>query len=111
MVTDGPARPSTRRYNAKFRTDIRAMPWVTTVFLVAERRACEACRLASAHYATAVLPPTPVPGCTRPGGCGCWFAAVAGEPRRPRASSRPPRATAAPRPATSTGRRTNDIQR
>jgi hypothetical protein len=76
MMTEVPARPSTRRYNAQFRHDIRDMPWVTTAFLVAEQRACDPCRLASDHYHTAALPPTPVLGCTRPGGCGCWFAAV-----------------------------------
>lgn len=102
MVTEGTARPSTRRYNAKFRQDVRAMPWMTTAFLVAEQRACEACRLASAHYAMAALPPTPVPGCTRARGCGCWFAAVACASQAP---------STARHASTGTGRRTNAVGR
>jgi hypothetical protein len=101
-VTTGPARPSTRRYNAKFRRGVRDVPWITTVFLVAEQGACEACQLASAHYATDALPQTPVPGCTRQRGCSCWFAAVAREPQAPPAAPHPN--AGALSPSASTGR-------
>ena len=66
-----------RRYNQNFVRRLPGVSWITSVYLVAEPNPCAACMAASRVYDVKDVPATPVAGCLRHDGCGCWLVALA----------------------------------
>jgi hypothetical protein len=58
---------------------LRANPRVMHVRLILHEEACPACRAVEGDYAKGMVPAVPLPGCSHPQGCRCFYEPVLSE--------------------------------